>query len=273
MTVLEKCTEWAFSLAVPTISTLAMYPDLRKSINQRRQILQINSFEKLPNSLNILAKIRHSYGGVTGTFPLIPMYPIADQILDFSLNKIKKTRKRDPNLTEKLFATLVTSGLITVVANPCEIAIIAHLKYRTSPREAVKKISFKNLYTGFSPMLLRNWKYISLFFLGQRELEKQLEEIVPGTGKTHKMFNTFMSSAGCAASLTILLAPYDIAAIIRQADPECKIHQSAWQAIKAAWKKHGLGAFKTGMRARLVGSTKEMIVYNLLMSTLKKDET
>ncbi len=242
------------------------YPFFAKSIYQRSQILESKSPGDLSHS-NFFKNKCNYYRGFTANLSMQPLYPLTDWMLGTLLNKIKQANQRDPNIVERLGAGFITGATTVALANPYEVTVIASQKYRETPYSAFKKVlkysGVKGFYTGSLPMAVRNGTFLSGLLVTTPALQEKINQHIPGVGKAHDIATMVLASTIPASMYICVAIPLDFMAIMRQSDPSGKIHISAFQAIKAAYHKHGKAAFRAGLGNRLLACTIEMAGFNL----------
>jgi hypothetical protein len=242
------------------------YPFFAKSIYQRSQILESKSPGDLSHS-NFFKNKCNYYRGFTANLSMQPLYPLTEWMLGVLLNKIKQVNQRDPNIVERVGAGFITGAATVALANPYDVIVIASQKYGQTPYSAFKKVlkcsGARGLYTGALPMAVRNGTFVSSLLVATPVLQKKIDQHISGTGKVHDVAIMILASTIPASMYICVAIPLDFMAIMRQSDPLGKIHTSAFQAIKAAYHKHGRAAFKAGLGNRLLACTIEMAGFNL----------
>lgn len=258
------------AIAVQAASLTALpfwYPFFARSLYERSQILQSKTPGNLSHS-NFFANKMNYYRGISANLMLQPLFPYSQWLLGTLLGKIEQMYQRHPTMTEKALAAFITGASSVMIANPYEATVIAAQQQQTSPVRAflhvLKQSGVKGFYTGALPMAIRNGTFVSGLFVTSPELQQRLEQRLPGSGWTHKFLTTSLASVIPGAIFTFVALPTDLAAVMRQADPCGKVHKSAIQALQAAYKMHGLSAIRAGALMRLLASTIELSVFNLV---------
>ncbi len=243
------------------------YPFFAKSIYQRSQIIESKSPGNLSHSTFFNNKGNY-YRGLTANLSMQPLFPMTDWILNTLLKKIQQANQRDPNIAERISAGFITGTTTVILANPYEVTVIASQKYQESSYKAFKRVlncsGVKGLYTGAIPMAIRNGTFISSLLVTTPALQKKINHLIPGSGKAHDIATMVLASTIPASAYICVVVPLDFMAIMRQSDPSGKVYTSALQTLKAAYHKHGRGAFKAGLGNRLIACTIEMAGFNLL---------
>lgn len=243
------------------------WPFFSKSIFQRAQITQSISPNNLSHSTFFNNK-RNYYRGITANLSMQPLFPITDWILTTLLKKIEEANHREPNIAERMGAGFITGTTTVILANPYEVTVIASQKYEESSYKAFKRIlkytGVKGFYTGWLPMAIRNGTFASSLFVSTPLIHSQLNKLFTGSGKAHDIATMVLASTIPASAYLCVAVPLDLMAIMRQSDPSKKIYTSALQTLKAAYHKHGIGAFKAGLMNRLIACSIEMAGFNLL---------
>lgn len=243
------------------------YPFFAKSVYQRSQIIESKSPGNLSHS-TFFNNRRNYYRGLAANLSMQPLFPMTDWILGTLLKKIQQANQRDPNIAERIGAGFITGATTVILANPYEVTVIASQKYRESSFKAFKRIlrssGVKGVYTGSLPMGIRNGTFISCLLVTTPALQKKINHWIPGSGKAHDIASMVLASVIPASAYTCVAVLLDFGAIMRQSDPSGKVYTSAFQAIQAAYHKHGRSAFKAGLGNRLFACTIEMAGFNLL---------
>lgn len=267
MTISETYRNQMATQAASLTILPAWYPFFATSLYQRSHIIE----SKLPGDLShsiFFKNRRNFYRGITANLSMQPLFPITDWILGSLLQKIKQVNQREPNLAERMGAGFITGAFTVLLANPYEVTVLASQRNETGPYKAFQRVmntsGIRGLYTGAIPMGLRNGTFISLLYVTTPVLYEKLDNHVPGTGKTHTVATMILASTIPASIYICVAIPLDFMAIMRQSDPSGKVYRTAFQAIKAAYNKHGVAAFKAGLANRLIACTIEMAGFNLL---------
>jgi hypothetical protein len=267
MTIFESYRNQIATQAASLSILPLWYPFFAKSVYQRSQILK----SKFPGDLshsNFFQNKRNYYRGFTANLSMQPLYPLTDWMLGTLLDKIKQANQRDPNIGERLGAGFITGAATVAIANPYEVIVIASQKHRETPYSSFKKVlkysGVKGLYNGAIPMGGRNGLFLGGIFVATPALQEKMDQHIPGVGKTHDIATMVLASTIPASMYICVAIPLDFMAIMRQSDPSGKIHTSAFQAIKAAYHKHGKAAFRAGLGNRLLACTIEMAGFNIL---------
>jgi hypothetical protein len=245
----------------------AWYPFFAKSLYQRSQILE----SKVPGDLShstFFLKKHNYYRGISANLTMQPLFPLAEWLLTTLLKKTQQINQRDPVLAEKFAAGFITGSTTALVANPYEATVIASQKHSEPPYKSFMRIlrtsGVKGFYTGILPMSIRNGTFLSGLFVTSPELKKLIETRIPGSGTAHYVASTALGSAIPATIFTGIAIPLDLAAVMRQSDPNKEKFHSTIQALKQAHAKHGIAAFKAGALLRLFACVIEMTGFNLL---------
>lgn len=257
----QMATQMASLSALPL-----WYPFFAKSIYQRSQVMQ----SKVPGDLSHSTFFKNRwnyYRGITANLPMQPLYPLTDWVLGGLLQKIGQANQRDPNIGERLGAGFITGAMTAVFANPYEVTIIAAQKHSEKPYRAFKRVlndsGVKGFYKGSLPMGVRNGTFLGNLLITTPALQKGLDPHIPGSGTMHDIVTTILASTIPASIYICIAVPLDFMAIMRQSDPSGRVYASAFQAMNAAYHKHGKSAFKAGLSHRLVACIIEMAGFNL----------
>lgn len=268
--------DWKNEISVQAASLTILpvwYPFFAKSLYQRAHVLE----SKFPGDLShstFFSQKRNYYRGITANLSLQPLFPLAEWMLTTLLEKIQQINQRDPNLAEKIAAGFITGSSTALIANPYEATIIASQKYREPPYKSfmriLKNIGTSGFYTGIIPMAIRNGTFVSGLFVTSPELKKIIDPKIPGSGIAHHMTATALGAAIPATIFTCVAVPFDLAAIMRQSDPNKEKFHSTLQAMQKVYSKHGIAALKAGMLMRLCASIIEMTGFSLLTDAYNK---
>lgn len=238
------------------------YPFFAKSVYKRSQII-----ESLSPSTFFKNK-RNYYKGLTANLAMQPLFPLTDWALENLLEKIQQATQREPNAAERIFAGFITGTTTVAIANPYGVTVIASQRYQENAYKAFKRVinstGVKGLYTGSFPMAIRNGSFVSSLLVTTPDLQEKIKHLIPGSGKAYNITTMVLASTLPAATYIFVAAPLDLMANMRQSDPSCKLYSSALHTLKAAYQKHGKGAFKVGLGNRLLACTIEMAGFNLL---------
>lgn len=264
---------WRKEISVQAASLTILpiwYPFFAKSLYQRAQVLE----SKFPGDLShstFFSQKRNYYRGMTANLILQPLFPLAEWMLTSLLQKTQQINQRDPNLAEKIAAGFITGSSTALIANPYEATLIASQKQGEPPYKSfiriLKHAGPSGFYTGIVPMAIRNGTFVSGLFVTSPELKKMIDPQIPGSGVVHHMAATALGAAIPATIFTCVAVPFDLAAIMRQSDPNKEKFHSTLQAMQKAFAKHGIAALKAGVLLRLCASIIEMTGFNLLADT------
>lgn|GEM_PF-6299911 len=210
----------------------------------------------------------NNFRGMTANLALQPLYPLAGFVLTTLLQKIEKIQQRDPVLAEKIVASFITGCSTALVANPYETTVIESQRRGESPPKAFMRIlgqsGVKGLFTGMVPMAIRNGTFLCGLFVTTPELKKWFEKHMPGSGVVHQMAASLLGATVPATIFTCVAIPFDLAAILRQSDPDKQRFHSTLHVLQQVYRKHGLSAIKTGLLLRAAATCIEMAGVNLL---------
>ncbi len=128
----------------------------------------------------------------------------------------------------------------------------------------LRSSGISGFYTGILPMAIRNGTFLSGLFITSPELKKRLDPIISGRGTAHHVASTVVGAAIPATIFTGVAIPFDVAAVMRQSDPNKERFNTTFHALQKAYAKHGITAFKAGALLRLCACVIEMTGFNLL---------
>lgn len=243
------------------------YPFFAKSLYQRSQIIESKSPGDLSHSFFFNNK-RNYYRGITANLCMQPLFPMTDWLLGFFLKTIKQVNQRDPNIAERIGAGFITGATTVVLANPYEVTVIASQNYRESAYKAFKRVlkgpGVPGLYKGWRPMAFRNGTFISSLLVATPALQEKIKHYIPGSGKAYEIATMILASTIPACGYICVAVPLDFMAIMRQSDPSGKIYTSSFQALGAAYQKHGVAALRAGLKKRLTACIIEITGFNWL---------
>jgi hypothetical protein len=249
------------------------YPFFARSLYERTQILKSETPGNLAHSSFFTNKTNY-YRGISANLFLQPLFPYSQWLLTTLLAKIENMYQRHPTLTEKALSAFITGASSVAIANPYEITVIAAQQHQISPFRAfltvLKQSGIKGFYTGAIPMAVRNGVFVSGLFVTSPELQRRFSQFLPGNEKQNYLASTILGSLIPATIFTCVAVPLDLVVAMRQADPSGKLHASAMSAMKSAYKMHGLRALKAGALMRLLASTVELTVFNMVNNMLSQ---
>lgn len=249
------------------ISTLPLwYPFFARSLYQRAQILASKSPGDLSHTPFFLKRGNY-FRGLTANLSMQPLFPITDWLLGKALKQIEEVNQRKASHVEQLLAGFAAGSASVILANPYEVTVIASQKYVESPRLARGRVwqlsGFRGFYRGGVPMAVRNGAMMSCLLVAPPILEKPIGASLANAGILGGCAATLFASILPAALYTAAAVPLDFMAIMRQSDPAGKAYASAFEALGAAYRKHGLAAFKAGLGCRLIACIAEISSFHL----------